>query len=691
MTLSSAKGGRGSKKKVGSVKPMSLKFGSDPILWACWLYYEEGLTQSEIAEKMGVSRPSVNSYLADARQKGIVEVSIEQDKLRSLSVAAALTDFYGLQDCLIIPTEGSDQSLIDRLGHAGAHCLQHYLRSGDSIGIGWGRTVLAVAKSMKKQNLSDIQVIQTIGSTLLQNSYSPESCASKFATAAGAECMTLSAPAVVLDENTRKVLLSEPVISEQLKHFKSLDRILFGISSLRENSTVHSSGFFENSQFQREHYHRAVAAVAGSMIDENGHPVDGPLDNRTIGISLAEILNVEQRIAVAGGFDKMPAILATLRGKYANVLVTDVATGWGIIAAEGREDMLRRPSKREAPTPVLQRSFVKKLINRPADALNQALEGAVVEHSRYLGPIKNSNRALLAKNGPRPNKVGLVIGGGSGHEPCFLGYVGRGMADAVAIGNIFASPPPGPILECTIAANNGSGVLYIFGNYSGDVLNFKMAADQAAKQNIDVRTIVTTDDIASSPLEDKEGRRGVAGNIFVFKIAGAACDLMWSLDQCEEIARKANQCTYSVGIALEPCSLPETRRPSYVLGEDEMEVGVGVHGEPGILRQKLGTADDAADIMIEKILQEMSPKNGDEVALLVNSLGGTPLMELYIISRRVRQRLSKRGVSVYASWTGNYLTSLDMVGVSVSILHLDEELKRLLDHDCDVSHFRTSS
>ena len=331
---------------------------------------------------------------------------------------------------------------------------------------------------------------------------------------------------------------------------------------------------------------------------------------------------------------------------------------------------------------------MKKFLNAPDDAVDEALEGAVAEYSAVLRPVRESNRALIARNGPRDGKVGLVIGGGSGHDPCFLGYVGRGMADAVAIGNIFASPPPGPIFDCTRAVDRGAGVLHLFGNYSGDVMNFEMAAEMAQMEGIDVRAVVTTDDIASSGAEDRSGRRGVAGNIFVFKVAGAACDRMMPLDKVELLARKANRRTYTFGVALEPCSLPETRRPTFTLGDDEMEVGVGVHGEPGILRQAIERADDTADLMVDRIFSEMGPARGDEVALLLNSLGATPLMELNIVGRRVRQRLKARGVTVARSWAGHFCTSLDMVGMSVTMMHLDEQLKGLLDHPSDTPAFR---
>jgi dihydroxyacetone kinase-like protein len=313
------------------------------------------------------------------------------------------------------------------------------------------------------------------------------------------------------------------------------------------------------------------------------------------------------------------------------------------------------------------------------------LDGVVKAHSKYLNPIDKSHRALVAREGPRSGKVGLVIGGGTGHEPCFLGYVGKGLADAVAVGNIFSSPPPVPILRCAEASSGGNGVLFVYGNYAGDVMNFEMAAEMAEEKGISVRTVLTTDDIASSPLEDREGRRGVAGNFFIFKIAGAACDQGLTLEACEAATRKANARTYTVGVALEPCSMPQTRRHNFEIGPDDIEFGMGIHGEPGVIREKMISADEITDRVMDRIFAEMKPASGDRVAVLVNSFGATPLMELYILFRRVEQRLSAKGIKIEANWVGHYCTSLDMVGASISILHLDQELTGLLHHPCDTA------
>lgn len=328
----------------------------------------------------------------------------------------------------------------------------------------------------------------------------------------------------------------------------------------------------------------------------------------------------------------------------------------------------------------------KKLINAADDAVEEMLQGAVLAHPRHLRRMAEQPMAIATTAAARPRKVGLVIGGGSGHEPTFLGFVGRGLADAAAIGHVFTSPTPDAILACARAANAGAGVLFQYGNYAGDVMNFDMAAELAAAEGIAVRTVLTTDDVASAP--EKPARRGVAGDFFTFKIGGAACDLMLPLDQCARLASKANDRTFSMGVALEPCSLPATLRHNFTIPGGQMEIGMGIHGEPGVAREALQPADRIADRIVDRILAEMAPAAGDEVAVLVNSLGATSLMELYVLNRRVRQRLAAAGLSAHGTWVGHYCTSLEMAGASITLLHLDEELTRLLDHPCDTPALR---
>jgi dihydroxyacetone kinase-like protein len=331
----------------------------------------------------------------------------------------------------------------------------------------------------------------------------------------------------------------------------------------------------------------------------------------------------------------------------------------------------------------------KKLINNPDHIIEEMLDGILAAHPQHLYQVEGQPRAIIAKNGPREGKVGLMIGGGSGHEPTFLGFVGRGLADAAAIGNVFASPPPDPALACAHAISGGAGVLFMYGNYAGDVMNFDMAAEMAAMDDIEVRTVLTTDDVASATLDNKSDRRGVAGNFFIFKAAGAACDQMLSFDECERVARKANDHTYTMGVALGPCSLPHTLKPNFELGDDEMEIGMGIHGEPGVERGKLESADAVTDRLLDNILAEMAPSKGDKVAVLVNSLGATSLMELYVMNRRLKQRLDDIQVNIHATWVGPYCTSLEMAGASITLHHLDGELTRMLEHPCDCAMFQS--
>jgi phosphoenolpyruvate---glycerone phosphotransferase subunit DhaK len=333
--------------------------------------------------------------------------------------------------------------------------------------------------------------------------------------------------------------------------------------------------------------------------------------------------------------------------------------------------------------------LTKKLINDPRFVIEDMLAGMLAAHPAHLMPLADSPRAIIARNGPRPGKVGLVIGGGSGHEPSFIGYVGRGLADAAAIGNVFASPPPDPIVACAKAVNGGAGVLFLYGNYAGDVLNFDMAAEMAAMDDIEVRTVLSTDDVTSAPRDQREKRRGVAGNVFIFKIAGAAADLMWSFDEVERVAKKGNDHTFTMGVALSPCSLPQTRKANFEIGPNEMEIGMGIHGEPGVRRGPLRSAAEVADEMLDTIFAELPSSRGDKVSVLVNGLGATPPMELYMLNKRVSERLTDRGIGVHNTLVGNYCTSLEMAGASITLTHLDAELIRLIDHPCDCAMFRS--
>ncbi|WP_233092586.1 bifunctional sugar-binding transcriptional regulator/dihydroxyacetone kinase subunit DhaK [Paracoccus sp. IB05] len=669
------------KPESGVLAEMPMRFGDDALLWAAWLYYEDGLTQSDIAQKMGLSRASVNTWLADARARGLVNIEIQPEHFRAVSVARGLKDHFGLHDCLVIPSEGDGKPLIERLGQAGAMVLKRLVRSGDTLAVTWGRSVLALASALDHPGLADIRVVQATGSTTARIAWTPEACASRLASALGARWIPLAVPAIVSSPAMRAMLMEEPVLAEQLQVLSEANRIIMGISSMRPESTIHSSGFLEGVD-RHAHYQDAVGSLLGRFISARGELVSGPVNDRTIGLDLDGLRRVPQKIAVAGGIDKVAAILAALRGGLIDVLVTDAATARGVLTADGWQESSRRPAP-AATVPTATRSHGKKLINEARNAVDESLAGALMAHEALISLVPGTSRAVMAKHGPRPGKVGIVIGGGAGHEPGFWGYVGQGLADAAVVGNIFAAPPPGPILAASRAVDGGAGLLYIFGNFSGDVMNFEMAREMAEAGGIPVRQIITTDDIASSEPDSRGSRRGVAGNVFVFRIAGAAADLGASLEACEAVTRRAAQRVYTMGLALEPARLPDTGRPGYELGADEMEIGVGVHGEPGVERQQLVSADDAADLLLDRILSEMAPSRGDRVAVLVNSLGGTPAMELYILTRRIRQRLTAHGITVSHMLVGPYYTSLDMAGVSLSVLHLDDELAALMDHPCD--------
>ena len=329
-----------------------------------------------------------------------------------------------------------------------------------------------------------------------------------------------------------------------------------------------------------------------------------------------------------------------------------------------------------------QTAKTKKLINAPENIISEVIEGMVGAHPDILKVEGPTGRAVVAVDGPRDGKVGIVIGGGSGHEPAFAGYVGRGLADAAAVGNVFASPSPAHIADAARAADGGAGVLMLYGNYTGDVLNFTMAAEELAAEGMSVLHVAVADDIASAPIERKAERRGIAGDFFVFKIAGAAADLGEPLARVEAMALAANEATRSMGVALGACSLPQTGKLNFTIGDADMEIGMGLHGEPGIRRQTLAPADVVTDELMDMIVGELALAERDRVAVLVNGLGSTTQIELYLVFRRVKQRLDALGVDIHASWVGEYATSLEMAGASITLLKLDDTLQTLLDHPC---------
>ncbi len=327
-------------------------------------------------------------------------------------------------------------------------------------------------------------------------------------------------------------------------------------------------------------------------------------------------------------------------------------------------------------------AYTKKLINTPENLIAEAIEGMVAAHPDMLKVEGDTGRAVVAVDGPRDGKVGIVIGGGSGHEPAFALYVGRGLADAAAVGNVFASPSPEQIMDAARAVDGGAGVIFLYGNYTGDVMNFDMAAEECAGLGVPARSVQVIDDVASAPPERAHERRGIAGDFFVFKVAGAAAELGRDLDACVTAAQAANAATRSMGVALTACSLPQTLKPNFEIGEDEMEIGMGLHGEPGMRRGPLEPADAVTDELMDVILGDMDLESGDEVAVLTNGLGATGQLELFIVHRRVAQRLGELGVKIHHSWVGEYATSLEMAGTSVTLMKLDDDLKLLLDTPC---------
>jgi len=321
---------------------------------------------------------------------------------------------------------------------------------------------------------------------------------------------------------------------------------------------------------------------------------------------------------------------------------------------------------------------VKKFINRVEHFVDEMLEGIYLAHPDQVQSVGGDKRCLIRTGGPVKGKVGLATGGGSGHLPLFLGYVGQGMLDGCAVGGVFQSPSSDQMLSVTRAIDGGAGVLYIYGNYGGDIMNFDLAKEMADAEGIRVEQVVAGEDVASAPKEQAARRRGVAGIFFVYKCAGAAAAELASLDEVKRIAEKACANVRTMGVALSPNTVPEVGKPQFTLGENEMEIGMGIHGEPGIRRGELRKADEIIEEMLGPILADLPYTAGDEVAVLINGLGATPKEELYILYRKVGILLKEQRIKVSQVYVGEFATSLEMAGASVSLLRLDPELKRLL-------------
>tara|TARA_B100000029_G_scaffold179270_1_gene176797 strand:+ start:20 stop:1015 length:996 start_codon:yes stop_codon:yes gene_type:complete len=320
---------------------------------------------------------------------------------------------------------------------------------------------------------------------------------------------------------------------------------------------------------------------------------------------------------------------------------------------------------------------VKKIINNPSDFVEESIAGLIKSHPDIYAFAKDNNR-VITRTKKASNKVGIVTGGGSGHLPVFTGYVGKGFLDACAIGSVFASPSVEQMVSAIKNADNGNGVLCIIGNYGGDVMNFEMACEMVNAEGIKTKKIIVADDIASAKEAEKSKRRGIAGMIFVFKIAGAAAETGASLDEVFNTASEANNNIRTLGVALSPCILPEAGKPTFEISDDEIEIGMGIHGEPGIKREKLKPANDLVDDLYKKIIEDSRLKSNDNVAIMINSLGATPLEELYIVSKRVNENLLQSKIKNIKTYVGRYATSMEMSGMSITTLKLSDNLKKNL-------------
>jgi phosphoenolpyruvate---glycerone phosphotransferase subunit DhaK len=330
---------------------------------------------------------------------------------------------------------------------------------------------------------------------------------------------------------------------------------------------------------------------------------------------------------------------------------------------------------------------MKKILNNPADYVDEMLVGFVAAHPQFYA--QPERRVIARPEGATSGKVGIVSGGGSGHLPVFTGYVGPGFLDACAVGDVFASPSAEQMASAIRHADGGAGVLRLYGNYGGDVMNFDMAGEMVDMEN-DIRTttVLLADDIVSAGKDEAEKRRGVAGMIYAFKIAGACADTKADLDEVTRVAQKAADACRSIGMALTPCIVPQAGKANFELGENEMEMGMGIHGEPGIWRDALRPADQIVDEMIDRILADHPFSKGDRLSVLVNSLGATPLEELYIMYRKVKQRFDDIGAEIVMPLVGRYATSMEMTGATITTIALDDELERYLKAPAACAYWR---
>lgn len=325
---------------------------------------------------------------------------------------------------------------------------------------------------------------------------------------------------------------------------------------------------------------------------------------------------------------------------------------------------------------------MQRFINKPDEVVEDMLKGFVKAH-RDLVVSTDDSRVIKYKEAPVENKVGVVTGGGSGHKPAFIGYLGKNMVDAVAVGEIFSSPTAMAFFNAFKEADSGKGVACLYGNYAGDNMNVKMAIDMAEAEGIEVKTVVANDDVPSAPKDKLEDRRGVAGEVLMWKIGGAMAAKGADLDDVIRVSQKAIDNTRSIGVGLTSCVIPEVGKPNFTIEDGKMEVGIGHHGEPGIEVTDLKTADEVAEIMVDAVLPDLPFEKDDEVVILVSGLGATPVMELYILYNKMEELLAEKGISIYKPYVGDYFTSLEMMGATLTVMKLDDELKELIDEEAD--------
>ena len=325
---------------------------------------------------------------------------------------------------------------------------------------------------------------------------------------------------------------------------------------------------------------------------------------------------------------------------------------------------------------------MKKILNDPSAYVDEMLDGLCAAHPEYYQRAGETGRVIVRPGVPIKGKVGVVTGGGSGHLPVFTGYVGKGLLDAAAIGAVFASPTVEQMADAMRLAHGGAGVLRLYGNYGGDVMNFDMAGEMLEMEDVASTTILVADDVASAPPEEKEKRRGTGGLVYAFKMAGAKAEEMANLEEVTRVAGKAADACRSIGMALTPCIVPEAGKPTFTIGDDEMEMGMGIHGEPGVWRGKLKAADEIAQEMLDHLLKDIPIASGEKLSVMVNSLGATPPEELYIVYRYVKRKLDELGAEIVMPLVGRYGTSMEMAGLTMTFCKLDDELETLLKVPC---------